>query len=119
MSKTDKPGGGTAEAGMARIFAKASQPTDAEVARAMDLTIRAMARDAYNPNALNPPAIVKVANAPEVVTAGEAKRGTGWANEVPIESPMPKGSFIEGVVGNMIDRALGPAVPKKREESAG
>jgi hypothetical protein len=43
-------------------------------------------------------------------------RERGFAPEVPITSPLPKGSFIEGVVNRMVDNALGPAVPKKREE---
>jgi hypothetical protein len=83
------------------------------MARAMDKTIREMARDAYNPNALRRPETTQVANAPMVVTAGEPKRGSGWQDEKPLESPMPKGSFIEGVVGGMIDAALPPGGEKK------
>jgi hypothetical protein len=119
MSEKDKPIG-TAEVGMVAIGrAAARQPTDAEIQAGILRSMRDVVARPYNPNALRRPDRVGVANAPEAVTAGEPKRGTGWAKEAPIESPMPKGSFIEGVVGGMIDRALGPAVPKKREESAG
>jgi hypothetical protein len=36
----------------------------------------------------------------------------------PIESPMPNGSFVERVVGGMIDHALGPAVPKAGDKAS-
>ena len=88
--------------------ALAQGPTEEErwVQAGIDATMRAVAADRYNP-ALRE-------GAPRVTVVGAVPvRGSGWAEPRPIESPMPKGSFVEGVVGGMIDRALGPAAPKE------
>jgi hypothetical protein len=114
MSEKDKPIDpiGTAEAGMVAIGrAAARQPTEQEIQAGILKTMSEVVARPYNPNALRAPENVKVANAP--VTAGEPGRGSGWQKERAIESPMPKGSFVEGVIGGMIDRALGPAAPGK------
>ena len=91
---------------MARIFAKESQPTDADRERAMDLTIRAMARDAYNPNALRRPETATPANAPKVQT-------WGWAEARKIGPVVKPGSMEERVMSDLIDRALPPGGEKK------
>jgi hypothetical protein len=51
------------------------------------------------------------------LTDGAPLAGRGWSALRPIESPMPKGSFVDRVVGGMIDRALGPAVPKAGDKA--
>jgi hypothetical protein len=117
MSEKDKPIGavGTAEAGMVAIGrAAARPPSEAEIQQGILRSMREVVARPYNPNALRAPPTVRVANAPEVTTAGEPKRGTGWQEEKPLKSPMPKGSFIEGVVGGMIDAHLGPAQAKPK-----
>lgn len=43
-------------------------------------------------------------------------RGRGFAPEIPLVSPSAKGSMVDDVIGALCDQALGPAVPKKREE---
>ena len=86
----------------------AQGPTEEErrVQAGIDATMRAVAADRYNP-ALRE-------GAPRVTVVGAVPvRGSGWAEPRPIESPLPKGSFVEGVVGGMIDHALGPAAPKE------
>jgi hypothetical protein len=88
---------------MARIFSKAAQPTEADHARALDMTIRAMARDQYNPNALNPPQTVRVANAPIVQTVGE---GRGFIELKPLESPSAKGSTVDRVIAGMCEEQV-------------
>src|SRR5262245_46213986 len=114
MSEKDKPIG-TAEIGMIRVGrAAVVQLTAQEIQAGIARTMGEVVRSASNPQRLIPEAQmqrenVKPTNAPAVQTFG-------WANEKKLESPIPKGSFIEGVVGGMIDRALGPAVPKKRED---
>lgn len=90
MSEKDKPVGSTAEVALTRMFAGSAQATEADQLRAMDATIRAMARDRYtNPQQLRRPENTKVANAPVVVDAG---RGKGWQEEksLPI---LPRGSI--------------------------
>ena len=68
-----------------------------------------VSRDArHNPNALNPPATVKVANAPEVVTAGE---GRGWQEEKPLAAP-PGQDAIERLVNAALPH--GAAAPLRR-----
>jgi hypothetical protein len=112
MSDDDKMG--TADRGYVAVGRAASRPpTEAEIQAGILKSMSEVVARPYNPQALNAPATVKVANAPVVVTAGESKRGSGWQDEKPLESPMPKGSFIEGVVGGMIDAALPPGGEKK------
>jgi hypothetical protein len=114
MSEKDKPPMGTAEAGMVAIGrAAARQPTEQEIQQGILKSMSEVVARPYNPNALRAPENVKVANAPEVTTAGEPKCGSGWQEEKPLTSPMPKCSFIEGVVGGMIDAALPPGGEKK------
>jgi hypothetical protein len=72
----------------------------ARIQRGIDQTIRAIAADRYNPTALPRAPTVTVVGAPTV-------------GERPLTSPMPNGSFIEGVIGGMIDHALGPALPQE------
>jgi hypothetical protein len=75
----------------------------------IDAVMRDVIADRYNPiNSLPKAQTVTVANAPRVTTAGEER---GWADEKPLASPMPNGSFIESVHGAMIDHHLGPALP--------
>jgi hypothetical protein len=99
---------------LTRIFAKASQPTEADQARALDMTIRAMAKDRYtNPQRLVPEAQmqregVKPAGATPVKTFG-------WADEKKIESPSAKGSQVDSVIGGLCDQALGAATPGKAD----
>src|SRR5262245_61065354 len=116
MSEKDKPLG-TAELGMVAVGrAAAQQPTEQEIQAGIDAAMRGVIADRWtNPNALRAPEKVKVANAVQIADE-QPKAARGWVEPAKLESPMPKGSFIEGVVGGMIDRALGPAVPKKRED---
>ena len=91
---------GTAEAGMVAVGrAAARQPTAEEIQRGIMKTMQeVVSRDArHNPNKLDAPATVKVANAPEVVTAGEPKRGSGWEEEKPLAAP-PGQDAIERLV---------------------
>jgi hypothetical protein len=83
----------------------------------MDMTIRAMAHDSYNPNRLNAPQAVRVANAPQVTTAGKPGRGTGWQEPAKLESPSAKGSQVDNIIGGLADKFLGPATPGKPEEN--
>jgi hypothetical protein len=100
-------------AALARMFSKWAQPTPEDHAKAMDMSIRAMARDAYNPNRLNAPQTVRVANAPVVVGMDEPKRGSGWQEEKPLEPVVKPGSMEERVMSQMIDQALPPGAEKK------
>lgn len=118
-NEKDKPSasGSTAEAGMVAIGRAASrQPTDQEIQQGILKSMSEVVARPYNPNALRRPENTKVANAPVVTTAGEPKRGRGWQEEKPLASPMPKGSFIEGVIGGMIDAAHphGPGSPLRK-----
>jgi hypothetical protein len=119
--KGNAAGMGTADLGFVAVGkALVREPTEAEIARALERTLREMRGDRYtNPQQLRAPERTQVANAPRVVDGDEPKRGSSFQEPAKLESPMPKGSFVEGVVGGMIDNALGPAVPGKREESAG
>ncbi len=120
--ESEKPIGGTAEAGMVAVGrAAARQPTEQEIQQGILKSMGEVVRSPYNPNALRRPEATKVANAPVVTTAGETKRGSGWQEEKPLASPMPKGSFIEGVVGGMIDAAHphGPGSPLRRKLGEG
>jgi hypothetical protein len=111
---------GSAEQGYVAVGRAASrQPTEAEIQRGIDAAMRGVIADRWtNPNALRAPDNVKVANAPVVVTAGE---GRGWQKEKALESPMPKGSFIEGAVGGMIDAVAphGSGSPLRRKLGEG
>ena len=87
-----------------------ANPADRAIQAGIDATMRAVIADHIR--GAGPSASPRSAIA-------EPVRGTGWQKETPLVSPVPKGSFIEGVIGGMIDHALGPAVPKKAEESGG
>jgi hypothetical protein len=106
---------------IARLSFELAKPSAGEAAdaariqRGIDATMRAVVADRYNPVLRKPSPTVTVVGAAPVITAGE--RGTGWVEPRPIASPMPKGSFLEGVVGAMIDRALGPALPKAKSDA--
>jgi hypothetical protein len=79
---------GTADRGYVAIGrAAARQPTEEEIQRGIDATMREVIRSPFNPNALRAPDNVKVANAGEVTTAGEPKRGSGWQEPAKLESP--------------------------------
>jgi hypothetical protein len=90
-------------------------PTGEEARRIQEgisRTLSDIVADRYNPiHGLPPSPTVTVVGATEVKTAFEPGGGRGWQRERPIESPMPNGSFIERVVGGMIDHTLGPALP--------
>jgi hypothetical protein len=47
-------------------------------------------------------------------TSVASSNRTGWAKETPLEPPLgAKGSYLDNLVGKMIDNTLGPAVPKR------
>jgi hypothetical protein len=108
MSEKDKPVGSTAEVALTRMFAGSAQATEADQLRAMDATIRTMARDRYtNPQQLRAPDNTKVANAPEVVTAGEGKRGKGWQEEKSLRIHSAKGSSEEALIDRLAEKFVG------------
>jgi hypothetical protein len=99
-------------AALARMFSKWAQPTDADRARALELTLRQIREDRYtNPQALTPEAVMKKEN---VQTAGATPVKTfGWADERKITSPSAKGSQVDNAIGGLADKFLGPATPGK------
>ena len=115
----NKPLGGTAEVALTRMFAAAAQPTEADQARALEMTLRAMRQDRWtNPQQLHSETQmqrenVKPTGAGEVVTAGETKRGSGWQEEKPLGPVVKPGSTAERVMSNLIDQAFPPGVEKK------
>jgi len=127
MSKFDNwTGSGTTAVGVAAMANALSQqmrqdndPADRAIQAGIDAAMRGVVKDTFNraPSPILPK--VTVSGAAPVKEGIPLARGTGWAKEVPLVSPMPKGSFVEGVIGGMIDNALGPAVPRKAEESGG
>ena len=110
---------------IARLSFELAKPSAGEAAdaariqRGIDATMRAVVADRYNPAHRKPSPTVRVVGAAPVTAEAPLapERGTGWAEPRPIESPMPKGSFVEGVVGRMIDNALGPALPKAKSDA--
>jgi hypothetical protein len=78
----------------------------AEIDQAM-LGVIADARRS-NPNAHELPIKVLPAGATEAKVGVEPPR-RGWQEERPLESPMRTGSFVESVVGGMIDQAFPPS----------
>jgi hypothetical protein len=104
---------------LARMFSKWAQPTPEDHARALDMTIRAAARDAYNPNRLVPAAQmqrenVKPVGAGEVVTAGEKRNRSGWQEERPLPIHSAKGSNEEALIDALVQKfAGGPNSEKK------
>ena len=87
-----------------------ANPADRAIQAGIDATMRAVISDHIR--GAGPSASPRSAIA-------EPVRGTGWQKETPLVSPVPKGSFIEGVIDGMIDNALGPAVPAKKAEESG
>jgi hypothetical protein len=106
---------------LARMFSKWAQPTELDRARALDMTIRAMAQDRYtNPQALIPPAQmqrenVKPVGAGEVVTAGEKRNRSGWAEERPLPIHSAKGSREEALIDAMTQKFAGGPNSEKKE----
>ena len=105
-----------AEAGMVAVGRAAARPlTEAEIQRGIDATMReVVGRDArHNPNRLNPPATVKVANAPEVVTAGE---GRGWVEPKPLAAP-PGQDAIERLVNAALPHGAASPLRRRPDEN--
>lgn len=113
MSENEKLG--TTDRGFIAVGRAAARPlTEAEIQLGINQSMREEIRRPYNPNALNPPATVRVANAPEVVTAGEEKRGTGWADPKPLARPS---AYEERLLSGIADKFLGAATPNKPGEN--
>ena len=105
---------GTAEAGMVAVGRAASrQPTEAEIQAGILRSMREVVARPYNPNALLPVDNVKVANAPQVVTAGS---GRGWQEEKPLAAP-PGQDAIERLVNAALPH--GSASPLRRKLGGG
>lgn len=120
--------GETEAIAIANMTAGLAQPSEGEAAdaariqRGIDATMRGVIADRYDPTRREPAPTVTVAGAMRMKDGGELNiipRSGGWAEPRPIESPVPKGSFVEGVIGGMIDRTLGPAVPAAKPEAGG
>lgn len=118
----DKPPIGptsTTEVALTRMFSAAAQPSVLDQLRALEMTLREMARDPYtNPQRLIPEKQmqregVKPTGAGEVVTAGETKRGSGWQEEKPLGPVVKPGSMAERVMSDLIDQAFPPGGEKK------
>jgi hypothetical protein len=82
-------------------------PTDAEVQAGIDATMRAIINKGarHNPNALAPPAAVRVEGAPRVVD-GETRQGRGWVDPGPLELP-PGQDAIERLVNAALPHGPG------------
>lgn len=116
----------TEDLAISRLSFGLAQPSQGEaedrarIQQGIDAAMRGVITDRYHPSRREPAPTVTVAGAvpvkdrfpPEPVPV---RRG-GWAPERPLTSPMPNGSFVEGVVGAMIDHVLGPAVRKLETE---
>jgi hypothetical protein len=91
---------------LARIFSAAAQPTEADHARALDMTIRAMARDRYtNPNRLIPEAQMQRENVKPAGAPMAAERG--WAAERPLPVHSAKGSREEALIDGLARKFVG------------
>ena len=99
---------------LARIFSAAAQPSELDRLRALDMTLREMARDRYtNPQQLQAPDNTKVANAPQVVTAGS---GRGWQEEKPLAAP-PGQDAIERLVNAALPHGAGSPLRKGKPKA--
>ena len=95
---------------LTRIFSAAAQPTEADKAKAMDMTIRAIAHDNYNPQQLRAPETATPVGAPVVKTFGE---GRGFIEDKPYGPVVTPGSMEDRVMSALIDQALPPGGEKK------
>jgi hypothetical protein len=105
-------------AAVARACAEHMRGTREErsIQAGIDATMReVIATRGYNPVMREPSPTVTVASGVKVEPGAPLARGTGWAQEVPLAPPVKPGSMEDRVIGAMIDQALGPAVPPKKE----
>jgi hypothetical protein len=80
----------------------------------INAAMRETIKNPPNPNRLNTPQTVRVANAPVVTSVPE---GRGFIEPKPLESPSAKGSQVNDVIAGLADKFLGPATPGKPDEN--
>ena len=98
---------------LARIFSAAAQPTEADRAKALEMTLKAMREDPYsNPQQLQSETQMQREN---VRPAGaEPVKTFGWAEERPLPIHSAKGSREEALIDAMVEKFVGgPNKPVK------
>jgi hypothetical protein len=112
----------TNDVALNRLAAVSRQrPTAEDLAtqRAINKTMEAVVANRYDPTARPIPEhqMKEMTTKPLPYLGNELliapPKRTGWVEPTPLASPVPKGSFIEGVIGGMIDNALGPVQRKE------
>jgi hypothetical protein len=99
-------------------LARMDRPSEGDVQAGIDAAMRGVIADArHNPNRVDAPVKVEVASAVRVTRGAPlVGRGTGWVEPLPLVKPA---SYADRVIGEAIDRALGPAVGPKAREGGG